>query len=211
MTPARMVRAATVAAVLPMLASCSAISALGDAATPLEVIVLETPGDLPVRPGRPLRRDIIVEEPSTGGALATDRILIQPGPFQAQYLPGVRWSAPAPQVVQTLMLRALDATEAFQYVGRQPLGPGGDFAIVTELVDFQAVLGPEGETARVEVRMVARIVRERGVEIVASRTFAANAVAASLSDLDLAAAFDDAAGRVISDFALWTLSSLGAL
>jgi cholesterol transport system auxiliary component len=192
-----------------LLASCGAVSALGDATTPLDVIVLQPPADLPVRQGRPQARDIIVEEPTAGGALATDRIMIQPGALQAQYLPDVRWSDPAPVMLQTLMLRALDDTQAFQYVGRRPLGPGGDFAILTEMVDFQAELAEDGEMAEVVVRIIVRIVRERGADVVATRTFAAREPAVSLDDLDLAEAFDAATGRVISEFTVWTL--LGAL
>ena len=109
------------------------------------------------------------------------------------------------------MVRALDATAAFEYVGRRPLGPGGDYAIVTELVDFQAALLPDGQSARIDVQMISRIVREEGVEIVATRTFTASATAASLSDADLVRAFNSAAGNVLSDFAGWTLSSLGAI
>jgi cholesterol transport system auxiliary component len=197
-------------ALLPMvLASCGAVSALGDATQALDVYELSAPADLPVA-RRTLGRDVIIEVPTTGGALATDRIMIRPGPLQAQYLPDVRWSEEAPVMVQTLMLRALDATGAFQYVGRRPLGPGGDFAIVTELVDFQAELAADGETAEIVVRMVSRIVRERGVSIVASRTFATRERAASLDDADIAAAFDAATSRVISEFTLWTLGALGA-
>lgn len=204
-------RTLALAGALPFLASCGAITAIGDATTPREVFMLEAPSMVPVRQGAPLRLDVIVEEPTTGGALATERIMIQPSSLQAQYLPGVRWSEPAPQLVQTLMLRTLDATQAFQFVGRSPLGAGGDFAIVSELVDFQAVLAPGGETATVEARMIARIVRERGVAIVATRTFSASAVAPSLDDADLVEAFDTAAEQMVSDFATWTLTSLGAL
>ena len=195
-------------AAIPALASCGAVSALSDAATPLDVIVLQAPADLPVQEGRPRPRDIIIEEPTAGGALATDRIMIQPGALQAQYLPDVRWSDPAPVMMQTLMLRALDETRAFQYVGRRPLGPGGDFAILTEMVDFQAELAPDGEAAEIVVRIIVRIVREQGASVVATRTFAAREPAASLDDLDLAAAFDAATGRVISEFAVWCLSTI---
>lgn len=196
---------------MPLLSSCGTLSAIGDATTPLDVLVLEPPDDLPVRQGRPLARDIVIEEPTAGGALATDRIMIQPGALQAQYLPGVRWSDPAPVMVQTLMLRALDATGAFQYVGRRPLGSGGDFAIVTEIVDFQAELAPDGETAEVAVRLISRIVRESTADVVATRSFASRAAADSLEDLALAEAFDAATDRVISEFAVWTLSTLGAI
>lgn len=207
-----LIRTLAVAAALPLaLTGCGAISAFGDATSPADVYELSTPGDLPVRQGRPQARDVIVEVPTTGGALATDRIMIRPAPLQAQYLPDIRWSEESPLMVQTLMLRALDRTGAFQYVGRRPLGPGGDFAIVTELVDFQAVLTPEADTAVVEVRVISRIVRERGAQVVASRSFAASEPAESLDDADLTAAFDAATGRVISDFTVWTLSSLGAI
>jgi cholesterol transport system auxiliary component len=204
-------RALALLAVLSVLPACGTLSALGDAATPSDVYVLDPPDDLPVRQGRPQARDIIIEEPTADGAIATDRIMIQPRALQAQYLPDVRWSDPAPIMLQTLMLRALDSTNAFQYVGRRPLGPGGDFAIVSEIVDFQAELGPEGETAEVTVRMIVRIVRERGAQVVATRQFAATGTAASLDDLDLVEAFDDATARVVSEFTVWTLGTLGAI
>jgi cholesterol transport system auxiliary component len=204
-------RAVLLAALLPVLTSCSAVSALNSAATALDVLELQPPADLPVVQRRPLARDVIIEEPTTGGALATDRIMVRPAPLQASYLPGVRWSEAAPVMLQTLMLRTLDRTQAFQYVGRRPLGPGGDFAIVTELVDFQAELTSDGDSARVVVRMISRIVREQGLAIVATRTFTASETAASLGDADIAAAFDVATGRVMSEFAVWTLSSLGAI
>lgn len=204
-----MVRTWCLLAILPILASCGALSALSDATTPLDVLELRAPADLPEARGV-LARDIIIEPPTTSGALETDRVMIRPGPLQAQYLPEVRWSEPAPVMIQTLMLRALDGTGAFQYVGREPLGPSGDFAIVTELVDFQAEVAPGGDSARVLVRMIVRIVREQDIRIVATRTFAASAEAASLDDQQLAAAFDAATREVIADFAAWTLSSLGA-
>lgn len=200
------------ALLLPLcLGGCGAVSAIGSATEALEIYELTAPVDLPVRQGAPQRRDVIVEVPTTGGALDTDRIMVQPAPLQAQYLPGIRWSEEAPVMLQTLMLRTLDRTGAFQYVGRNPLGPSGDFAIVSELVDFQAELAPDGESAQVEVRMISRIVRERGVQIVATRSFAAQQTTLSLDDDEIAAAFDAATGRVLSEFGIWTLTTLGAL
>ncbi|AHM02782.1 Membrane lipoprotein lipid attachment site [Roseibacterium elongatum DSM 19469] len=190
------------------LASCGALSALGDATEALDVYELRAPTDAPIAPGRRIAADVIIEVPTTSGALQTDRIMIRPDALAASYLPGIRWSEEAPVMVQTLMLRTLDATQAIRYVGRRPLGAGGDFAVVTELVDFQATPLPEGDSARVDVRMIVRIVRERNVRIVASRSFATSAMAPTLEDADLVAAFDTAAGRVMSDFADWALVSL---
>ena len=210
MTRATPFRAVLLAIVLPALAGCSALSALGDATEPLAAYELRPPFDLPVATGRPRALEVIVELPTTGGALETDRILIRPSPLEAQYLPDVRWSEPAPVMIQTLMLRSLDATRAFQYVGRQPLGAGGDYAIVTELVDFEAQLDAGGDSARVAVGMIVRIVREDGVRIVASQSFAASEAAASLDDAVLIEAFDVASGRMIAEAVIWILANLGA-
>lgn len=203
-----MIRAVLFAVLLPMLAGCSTISALSDAATPMDVLELRPPQGIGATPARVLQRDVIVELPTTSGALDTDRILIRPNPLEAQYLPGVRWSEAAPLMVQTLMLRTLDATQAVQYVGRRPLGAGGDFAIVTELVDFQATLAPDGQRAQVDVQMIVRVVRERDVRIVASRVFTAAALAPSTSDLDLSLAFNQAMGQVLTQFADWALDAV---
>lgn len=203
-----MFRTIILAATLPLLAGCSAISALGDAATPMAVLELRPPALVQPAPSRVVARDVIIEVPTTGGALSTDRIMIRPSPLEAQYLPGVRWSEDAPVMVQTLMLRTLDATQSLRYVGRRPLGAGGDFAIVTELVDFQAELSADGLSARVDVGMIIRVVRERDVRIVASRTFNASALSPSLDDAALSSAFNTATAQVMTEFADWALAAV---
>jgi cholesterol transport system auxiliary component len=147
--------------------------------------VLEAPSDLPLRQGRPLARDIIVEEPTAGGALNTDRIMIQPGRLQAQYLPDVRWSDPAPVMLQTLMLRALDQTAGLPVCRPPPAGPRWRFRHPDRDRRFPGRAGPDGEMAEVVVRIIVRIVRERGADVVATRTFAARERAVSLDDLAL--------------------------
>lgn len=202
------IRLALIAAALAALSGCGALGALGDVSTALDVYELRTPApDAPA--ARALQRDVIVELPTSGGTLDTDRILIRPNPLQAQYLPDARWSDPTPLMVQTMMLRALEATGGLRYVGRQPLGGSGDFAVVTELTDFQAELQDDGETAMVRLGLVSRVVREADAGIVAGRTFAVSAPAASVDTQPLIAAFDSAASRLFADHAAWVLGVVG--
>lgn len=193
--------------VVSLLTGCSAISAITNAATPLEVFELRPPSDIPAARGQ-LPRDLIIEVPTTSGALNTDRIMIRPNPLQAQYLPGVRWSEPAPVMVQTLMLRTIEDTGGLRYVGRQPLGARGDYAIVTEIIDFQAEAGAERNTATIELRLISRIVRESDAQILASRTFSGSAITPSVAADPVIAAFDAAADQMLPDFASWVLSVL---
>jgi cholesterol transport system auxiliary component len=156
--------------ILPMiLAACSAVTALNDASEPLEVYELRTPALQPAAARRGV--EIVVEEPSASGALSVERIMIRPSPLQAQYLPGVRWSDTAPVMLQTLMVRGLLESGGFGSVGRRPVGSLGDYAILTELTDFQAETAEGQSGAQIRVRMILRIVRERDARVVATRTF----------------------------------------
>lgn len=196
------------AASLAALSGCAAITAVSDAATPLDVYELRAPGGIAPSGGRVSARDVIVEIPTTSGALATDRIMIRPNALQAQYLPDVRWSEPTPVMVQTLMLRAIEATSAVRYVGRKPLGVSGDFAVVTEVIDFQADVVPATDTANVQITLLVRIVRERDASIIASRRFSATATAATTETSVVIDAFSTASDQVFVDFAQWVRTTL---
>lgn len=193
---------------LSAVSGCSAISAIGGATAPLDVYELRAP-DQP-QASRQLAHHLIIELPTTTGALDTDRIMIRPDPLQAQYLPEVRWSDPTPAMLQTLMLRSIESTGAFSYVGRRPLGPGGDYAILAELIDFQAELAPDAETATVRLRMSVRLLRESDTRIIASRSFSASAISPSSETTAIIAAFDTAAANLLPEFTSWTLARLGA-
>ncbi|WP_292284932.1 ABC-type transport auxiliary lipoprotein family protein [Marivita sp.] len=194
--------------VLLTVSGCATLSALSDASTPLEVYELRSPADITPRSGQPLPVDVIIELPTTSGSLETERIMIRPSPLQAQYLPDVRWSDPTPLMVQNLMLRALERTQALRYTGRVPLGSSGDYAVVTELLDFEAELQEGGETAMIRQQFIARLVREGDARIMASRTFTASAASTSLDAPDLLIAFDAASQRLFAEFATWVVGEL---
>lgn len=194
---------------LALLAGCSTLQAIGDASTPLDIYDLRAPTGAPVARGAPLARDVIVEVPTTSGVLNTDRILIRPDALQAQYLPDVRWGDEVPIMMQTLLLRTLENTGGLRFVGRRPIAGSGDFAIVTELVDFQAELAEDGEGADVVIRMTSRIIRERDAQVIATRQFSTRAIAGSTDTRALVEAFDAASDQVLIEFADWTMATLG--
>lgn len=191
--------------VWPMLAGCTALSALGDASRPLEIYELRAPV---LAQGSAGRRsiEIVVEEPVASGALATERIMIRPTPLQAQYLPDVRWADPAPVMVQTLMVRSLLGTGSLGSAGRRPIGTSADIAVLGELTDFQAEPVEAGEGALVRVRLILRIVRERDARVLATRSFeAVESVAATEAD-SIVAGFDRACTTLLSEMVPWILS-----
>lgn len=190
------------------LSGCGALSALNQASTPLDAYELRVPSDLP-QATRMSARSLSVETPASTGTLDTDRILVRPNPVQAQYLPGARWADSAPQMVQTLLVRAFEDTGALSYVGRRPLAGVGDAALVSEITDFQVEVTPDRASAEIRLRLTARMVRESDARVLARRSFTATAPAASLDALDLVTAFNAASDILVRDVVIWGLSAMG--
>lgn len=202
------IRRLSLSLAVALLAGCGAVSALNDAGKALDAYDLQAPRDLP-QASRMAQRSLSIEPPATPGALDTDRILLRPNPVQALYLPGARWSDKAPLMVQTLMLRSFEDTGALAYVGRRPLGGAGDFALVSEITDFQAELEPDGKTATIRLRLTARMVREADARVLARRSFTASAAVVSLDTLDLVQAFNAASDQLLREIVTWGLGAMG--
>lgn len=190
-----------------LLSGCGALSAIGDATTPLDAYELRAPV-LP-QAGRMLPRALSIETPTSSGALETDRILIKPNAVQSLYLPGARWSDQAPAMFQTVMLRAFEDTGALSYVGRRPLGGSGDFALISEITDFQAELSEDGRSALTRIRLTARMVRESDARVMARRSFQALSPATSTETLDIVQGFNIASDQVLGDMVRWGLEVIG--
>lgn len=190
---------------LPFLTGCGALSSLSRAGEELDAYTL-SPAEA-LETARAGRGHLVVELPTAAGALTTDRILIKPVPYQAQYLPDARWSEPAPELVQTLLVASLQNLGGFRLVGRTGAGLMPDYTLMTELQAFQvepvvAEGGPETFIVRVGAMMT--IIRESDRRIVASRRFEATATVGSDETPVLVAGFDQALRAVLGDAVVWT-------
>jgi len=190
------------------LTGCTALGALDRAAVPLDVYELRAPDAAPAaRSAQGIH--FIVEVPSAGGAIDTDRILIRPTPSQVTYLPEGRWSEAAPVMLQTAMVETFLRADAFRFVGRRPLGAAGDVALVSNLTDFGAEVVPGTDGAVVEMTLVARLVREDDAEVVASRTFTRSIPVPDTSTPAIVAGFEAVSNAVLSDLAAWVFGVRG--
>lgn len=189
------------------LGGCGAVSALNKAATPLDAYELRAPTDMP-QAGRSLNRALSIETPTTSGALDTDRILVKPNPVQSLYLPDGRWASELPAMWQTMALRAFEDTGALSYVGRKPLGAMGDFALISEITDFQAELGDD-DTATIRLRLTARLVRESDARVMARRVFDAAVSLKGTETLTLVNGFNAASDEVLAEMVAWGLQGMG--
>ena len=191
-----------------LLSACSAISALNSAATPSQSYDLQAPANAPVARSS-LARQLVVEVPTAPGGLMTDRIMIRPRPLQAQYLTDGQWASEAPLMMQTLIVRTLEDSNALRYVGRRPLGSFGDYVLISELTDLQAEAAPDGQSATIRVRLTARLVRESDASVMSTRTFNASAAVPTTQTTDLVDGFNSATQSLLGDLSGWVLSTLG--
>ncbi len=208
-SPRRAALARTLAVLLAFtgLSGCAAVSALSGASAPLDAYTL-TP--LEGAGGAAGSRHVVVEAPTSSGAIATDRILVKPNRLRAAYLPEARWVDPAPAMVQTVMVQSLQASGAFRLVGRTTLGLFPDYTLLTELTAFQAELGPEGGPLYiVRAALTLTMIREDDGVVVASRRFEGRGGANSADPLVLVVAFDAAMGQVLREATPWIARTAG--
>ena len=201
-------RATVMTVLLLALSGCGGLLGLGEATRALDAYELRAPADMP-QAGRSLARSLIVEPPSSGGGLATDRIMIRPTPLQAFYLPRARWTEEAPVMLQTVMVRSFEDTNALRHVGRRAL-PGGfaDFTLVSDLTDFQAEILEDGST-QVRVRLTARLVRDDDGQVVGTRSFQAVVPVSSEEALPLVEGFNAATDTIMRELSAWALGRMG--
>lgn len=178
-----------------------ALATVGSEAAP-DIYVLTSPGiDFGTERER-LPIQIVVDEPFAPAALDSNRIVYQPSPNEIRYFSNARWSDRAPQMLQTLLVDALDRAGMFKAVGRRSAGMRSDFLLRTSIVTFGAEESG-GETESVRILINAQLVRRFSDEIVAGRRFEAVAQPTSNRMIDIVNAFDNATSIAIGDLSVW--------
>ncbi len=184
------------------LGGCSAVSALNSAAQPLDTYDLSPAAG--AKTGRRTSHTLLIARPEAPAAIATDRIMVKPGPVSITYLPDARWSDEAPLVVQSLLIRSISATGRIGYVGRSDGGPVPDTALLVRMDAFQVGVLPDGAFS-VEVDIALTVLSDRDQRVIATRSFAQTAAAANDSPESIVAAFQAVLDKLLPAMANWVV------
>lgn len=140
---------------------------------------------------------LVVSRPRALSSLDTDRIaVVRPG-GGFDYFADVRWADPAPQMLQGLLVRAIDADGRFAAVVAAPSRVPADLMLEVELRRFEASYAAPDRAPRIRVELQLSLVDVRkGARIV---SFGATAEADAAGDHRSAvvAAFDQATGDAL--------------
>ena len=151
--------------------------------------------------------ELVVEPPKARETLDSPRIMIRPSVLETQYLPDAVWGEPVPAMVQRLLVETLGNYDAFGHVGREPLGLAGDYALLTEISNFNAEL--QGNGALVRMTVEAQLIREMDASVVGRSRFEVTTESPSTRTADLVPAFDAAALQLITEMTSWALGRAG--
>ncbi len=194
------------------LAGCASLARLEAVSRPVDLYDLSPKStfdaDLPT-----ITAQLVIEEPTAGSSVNTDRIAVRPSPLKVQYFPDGRWVDRAPALVQTLLIESFENTGKVLAVGRQAVGLASDYTLVTELREFEARVTPQGSGGApltVAVVLNVKIVRNPHGLIIASRSFGYQMPCKSKRLPAVVEAFDEALGKAMRRAVEWTVREIAA-
>jgi cholesterol transport system auxiliary component len=151
-------------------------------------------------PGPAVDWQLVIGEPVADDVLSSASIARRDSDGSVAVYAGARWIEAAPLLVQSNVLRALEASGRVVGVGRAGESVRADYVLHLDLVAFQA----EG-SAGCHVAITAKLVRLPDQHVVATRTFDERAPIRAHGMASVVAAFRDALTPTVAAMAAWAL------
>ncbi len=148
--------------------------------------------------GASLPAALAVARPRAASSLDTERIAVVRG-SAFEYFAGVRWSDPAPQMLQQLLVEALVADGRFATAVTAPSRVPADFLLDVELREFAAHYETSDALPRARVQWQATLIDARSGTRVASFQVGGTAAAAENRRDALIAAFQQATQAAVGE------------
>jgi cholesterol transport system auxiliary component len=183
-----------------LLAGCTG-GLLAPSGAPPKLYTLTAPASVPTNAPH-ANWQLLVDMPDAILDLNSARIATAPSPERVDYYADVSWADRPPAMIQELLLQSFDRSGRIAAVQRQGAGLKADFALSSDIQDFEVEAGPQPGA---HVRLTERLVRTRDRTIVATRVFEARVPVNGGFD-DAIAAFDSALGSLLPQIVDWTLT-----
>ena len=151
--------------------------------------------------GTTLPLAITVARPRSPLSLDTDRIAVTTPGLGFDYLADARWSDPAPQMLQQLLVEALTRDARFATAVAAPSRVPTDLMLDVEIGRFEAAYANVDAPPTIMVEFGVNLVDVRSGRRLASFRVAASVVAAQNDRKAVVAAFDQATGQALRDAA----------
>ena len=158
--------------------------------------------------GAQVPHSISVARPRAPMSLDTDRIAVATPGHGFDHLAGARWSDPAPQLLQSLLVAALSGDAHFAAAVAAPSRVPTDYSIDVGLTAFEARYADTDAAPTVVVAFTVNLLEGPGGRRIATLPVAATAVAARNDRGAVIAAFEQAATEAARTAALGVAAAL---
>jgi len=189
-------RIATLLAAASLCTACVGSALRSDADAP-DRYRLEGPAAEPGGVTLPLA--ITVSRPRSPLSLDTDRIAVTTPGLGFNYLAGVRWADPAPQMLQQLLVDTLARDARFATAVAAPSRVPTDLMVDVEIVRFEAAYADVRSPPTVTVEFGVNLVDVRSGRLVTSFRVAATAASESNDRRSVVAAFEQATDQALRE------------
>jgi cholesterol transport system auxiliary component len=144
-----------------------------------------------------------VARPRAAVSLDTERIAVVQPDNRFDHFAGMRWSEPAPQMLQSLIVRVLQSDGRFEVVVATPSRVPTDLLLDLELRRFEAVYAADGASPSVQVEFQATLVDPRRVRRVSSFVASSEVAAAGNRRDAVLGAYQRATDEAVHALAAW--------
>lgn len=144
-----------------------------------------------------------VARPRAADSLDTERIAVVQPDNRFDYFAGLRWSEPAPQMLQALIVRMLQSDGRYEVVVAAPSRVPADMLLDLELRRFEAVYAAGGAAPSVRVEFQATLVDPPRARRVSSIVASSEVVAAGNRRDAVLDAYQRATAEAVQALATW--------
>ena len=189
------------------IALSACVSVLPESGPPPDIYRLSLP-TLGAPEGEPVAWIVELPTPRAPEAYSTDRIAVSQDGVRISYVADARWSASAPQLLQSLMVDSFNADGRVRAAVRPEDAVNAGVELRLELHHFEAVYrdGPR-RPPTAELHMNAKLVDARSRRLMAAKPFTTSAIAAGLELDAIVSALDTVAHENAAAVIGWTIAN----
>jgi cholesterol transport system auxiliary component len=170
-------------------------------------IYLLKPTPMPAAAGPKVGWALVIQMPDALDSLDTTRIAIMRSADTLDYYANAQWPDRLPQLVAGALVQGFQASGRIDQVGRTHDALHADYALQTELRDFEARYATPDGAPTVMVQIAAQLIVRKTRRVVGSFVASQSAPAATNSIDAAVRAFDMALGAAVTQIVTWTLDT----
>jgi cholesterol transport system auxiliary component len=184
---------------LLILSACGSL--IGPSEAPPQIYVL-SPQFPTIAADPPLKVQLAIASPEASASLTNERIALRRND-NLDYYAGAQWTDATPQLLQNLLIEALEKGGALGSVAKDIEGTQADDIVQSEIHAFEARYDHGDGAPTIVVDMTVKVISAAHGTIVGAREFHHESAATANSVSAVVAAFDAALSAILPEIAGW--------